>query len=573
MINKTFQYKDGGEQRLLDIFSQEIDEYTTWREYKHVWSLFYHLSPLRKNILAWYDFEPNCSVLEIGGGCGALTSYLCRVPEISKLTTLEGAEARAESIRKRCRNAPSLEVITQNLQDYETDARYDYVVINGVLEYSGRYIDGENPYAAFINLAAQFLKPDGQLIIAIENKLGHKYLAGNNEDHYGVPFEGISNYPNYDGIRTFDKKELSQLLDNTGFPHQEWYYPFPDYKFPRVVFSENAFHPDFDWSALLETPTVDRSFRGKLLFNEKAFLKSVANNTSPGIFMNSFLVFASKTIQPESNETELAVKMNSHRWEEHCANKHFVRKRDGIIQVVEKNPGDKEDSRSEYHKGFSNLNELLTEAMYSGNEGIIEKYLSVWFSELDKVSSSDAIHKEKLAAFAHSELRSTSLYADETEFVPFHHFDLISNNILLNKITGERKIIDQEYSFHSIHVPKQFVIDRGILYLLLKMVQLNKIEHILTLDRKWNFNLPADLQSVDFSSLRTMERYLNGIIYKGEIDTAVVHDESWHTEYMEQPKQGLSSKGRLANRMANVLRKSFIIRRLSEKIARVDSAK
>ena len=35
------------------------------------------------------------------------------------------------------------------------------------------------------------LKPGGALIIAIENKMGLKYFAGYNEDHYLDPYVGI----------------------------------------------------------------------------------------------------------------------------------------------------------------------------------------------------------------------------------------------------------------------------------------------------------------------------------------------------------------------------------------------
>ena len=41
------------------------------------WPIYYHLSPLRKNILNWYKFKPDSSVLEIGCGMGAITSVLC----------------------------------------------------------------------------------------------------------------------------------------------------------------------------------------------------------------------------------------------------------------------------------------------------------------------------------------------------------------------------------------------------------------------------------------------------------------------------------------------------------------
>ena len=39
--------------------------------------VFYHLSPLRANLLSWIDFKEDASVLEINAECGALTGILC----------------------------------------------------------------------------------------------------------------------------------------------------------------------------------------------------------------------------------------------------------------------------------------------------------------------------------------------------------------------------------------------------------------------------------------------------------------------------------------------------------------
>ena len=37
------------------------------------WAVLYHLSDIRHNLLEWYDFRPEGSLLEIGSGCGAMT--------------------------------------------------------------------------------------------------------------------------------------------------------------------------------------------------------------------------------------------------------------------------------------------------------------------------------------------------------------------------------------------------------------------------------------------------------------------------------------------------------------------
>lgn len=58
------------------------------------------------------------------------------------------------------------------------------------MEYQGSYTNSENPYKDFLKKIKQLLKPNGKLLIAIENQYGLKYWCGAREDHTGIPFEG-----------------------------------------------------------------------------------------------------------------------------------------------------------------------------------------------------------------------------------------------------------------------------------------------------------------------------------------------------------------------------------------------
>lgn len=42
------------------------------------WPHLYHLSNIRENILDWYNFNPEGTLLEIGSGCGAVTGLFCK---------------------------------------------------------------------------------------------------------------------------------------------------------------------------------------------------------------------------------------------------------------------------------------------------------------------------------------------------------------------------------------------------------------------------------------------------------------------------------------------------------------
>lgn len=133
----------------------------------------------------------------------------------------------------------NLEILVGNFEDIEIEEKFDYVTLIGVLEYSGYYISkGADPYEAMLKKVKKFLKPGGRLIIAIENKFGLKYWGGAAEDHTGGFFDGIEDYRKVDGVRTFSRPEITQLLKSAGFSENTFYYPMPDYKLPDTVYSD-----------------------------------------------------------------------------------------------------------------------------------------------------------------------------------------------------------------------------------------------------------------------------------------------------------------------------------------------
>ena len=109
----------------------------------------------------------------------------------------------------------------------------------GVFEYGQGYMGSETPYEDFMNILKKHLKPGGRMVIAIENKLGLKYLAGCKEDHTGKYFDGIEDYPSGEGsARTFTREGLEKIMKKCGVEEYSFYYPYPDYKFPTTVFSD-----------------------------------------------------------------------------------------------------------------------------------------------------------------------------------------------------------------------------------------------------------------------------------------------------------------------------------------------
>jgi hypothetical protein len=182
-----------------------------------------------------------------------------------------------------------LEIIIGNLNDIVFERKFDYVTLIGVLEYAGRFTTGKTPFKSFLTSIAQKLCTNGKLLLAIENKYGLKYWAGAREDHLGRVFEGIEDYPDYKGIKTFGKLELENMLAEVGFSQISFYYPMPDYKLPSVVYSDD-YLPKISDTFDTVTPNFDQE--RYVLFNENLAYKSIIKNNQFPFFANSFLIEA-----------------------------------------------------------------------------------------------------------------------------------------------------------------------------------------------------------------------------------------------------------------------------------------
>lgn len=269
--------KEYGENGFQEVFKKDIR-----------WPVYYHITPLRKNILKWYNFKENAEVLEIGAGMGAITNILCE--KVAHVTAVELSKQRASAIMERCQNKDNLELILGNFNDIKFDKKFDYITLIGVLEYAPLYTNSNNPFKSFLDYIKTLLKEDGKLLIAIENQLGLKYFTGAPEDHTGKIFDGIMGYENKNGIRTFGKKELTNILENSGFNYTKFYYPLPDYKLPTKIFSDEYMPTEEIISEY--SPYVSNDNLGVLFDEKKVFCEIIKN----GMFQdmaNSFFVEAS----------------------------------------------------------------------------------------------------------------------------------------------------------------------------------------------------------------------------------------------------------------------------------------
>lgn len=288
-------YSDGTvEDELLEIVKKYREEVFSEIIFeKKSWPVLYHLSHFRKNLVEWIPINKNDTVLEIGSGCGAVTG--CLADKAKQVTCIELSQKRSLINAYRNQNRDNVEILVGNFEDIEKNIEqtYDYITLIGVFEYGALYISGELPYEGFLHKIKKHLKPGGKLVIAIENKLGMKYWAGCREDHNGLLFESIEGYTKTKGIRTFTRLELEQLLYKTGFQNASFYYPYPDYKLPTVIYSDDFLPNVGD----LHENVLNLDQNRLVLFNEAKAYDSVIKAGAFPLFANSYLIITGSEVE------------------------------------------------------------------------------------------------------------------------------------------------------------------------------------------------------------------------------------------------------------------------------------
>lgn len=285
-------YSDGDiEDFLLDVVKTvEYKDYDSVIAKEKSWPVLYHLSDVRQNVINWYNFEPGAQILEIGAGCGAITR--CFLEQGCKVTSLDLSKRRSLINANRHRDLDNLEIIVANFNDVAEalEQKFDYVTLIGVFEYADLYIGQDHAADVFLKKIKKLLKPNGKLIIAIENQLGLKYFAGCKEDHVSLYFEGIMGYPNSKGIRTYSKKVLSEILERNDLKNIKFYYPYPDYKLPHHIYSDEHLPQKGELNINIRNFDMERMS----LFDESLVFDSIIDAGLFPEFSNSFLVIASE---------------------------------------------------------------------------------------------------------------------------------------------------------------------------------------------------------------------------------------------------------------------------------------
>jgi len=423
-----------------DDFSKIIDKNSNIKE-------ILALSDIRENILNWYEFKENATILEMSANYGELTGLLCE--KSKKVISIESSKKCASIIEKRHKNTENLELIVGDFTKIELTEKFDYIVITGivnnlenVLEYSNRH-----------------LKEDGIILLLVNNRFGVRAWITTKDE------EKITNNKDI----AISKENIEKLLQNMQY---KYYYPLPDYKLPNIIYTEKCM------------PTLTNIYRdltykdGNVNFKEiDAYYEIIKNNPEDfKKFANSFLIeISNKSI--EENDIKFIAFSNMRKDEYRI--KTIVTEK----EVYKSNINSKSKKHIEkIKKNIEILQELGISILDTYNKGqIISKYVEnqtledklidiyqkqgkeEFFKEIEQYKQ---FLKEKLKVTQQIEKNIFTKYKVSCEnlealtFVEHGFWDLIFQNCFI--IDNEYNFYDQEW--YEENVPIEYILYRAILY-------------------------------------------------------------------------------------------------------------
>jgi SAM-dependent methyltransferase len=557
---ESIKYNDGDEhEKYIDyVFSDAANLHSDsddLKKYIKDWPSRYHLSKERINLIKPFEgLIRDKKVLEIGSGFGAITR---RLGEIShEVISLEGSVRRATIQKKRLAELSNVKIFVDNFKNFEIESKFDIILSIGVLEYSNMFYHEKNASQNFLNKTINHLNENGIFMLAIENRLGLKYLSGGNEDHTDKPMVGIENLYEPYGPITYGKKELENLLRDSGFTHINFYYPFPDYKLPNLILGEKSItNKSFDIRALIQRSQLnDYLIPETLTFDRYNSLEAIINNGIMDIFSNSFFVLASK------NKIEFDNSKHVHIF---STNRNFKYQKHLSMDLSELNTHDE-------MKIINHTNgTVLTEKYFSGNNLLaellkivkkdgwtIESLITYWKKYINFLESEFLL---KINLTENEELDS-----DFAEFVP--------SNLILNK---ESKIsyIDRE-NISTKPITLGYLLFRAQLYSYVSVVSWrncsdSSIKDLYTLIKRIQIEI-FEGSNPDFQEYCELEN-ARQLIIGNQVDTLkfiktkklnsifyldVIKFKNQHIEDLEQIIHGM--KNSLSWRSTKILRISKI---------------
>lgn len=284
---------------------------------------FRALSEERMNVISWYPFDKDMTVLLIGAEYGAFDRLSRRV---SGWDILERDDGSADTAKVRAAKAG----LNVGFPKADTSGKYDVVIdISGEFE------------------AERYLKPDGVLIIIRDNRDALGYLTGSAGERKG-------------NCASFG--ELSAIKERVGFSFEKLYFPLPNASFARDIKSREMPPRKGDFRGISETFTEERY----AVCDEQAVFDRLSEDpkTAEKYYPSYLLILSHKEIRLPDY-----IRFNTERKPEYAI-KTLIYKGEQAVKSSLSEAGD------EHIESFLNKYELLSRELPEGT-AVLEPAVSV----------------------------------------------------------------------------------------------------------------------------------------------------------------------------------------------------
>lgn len=386
------------------------------------------MEELKENLFNWYNFKENSEILDFSNN---IKKYIKN--------------------QKRVDTKPVF------------NKKYDYVILVGMLEKAGK--------EDCLNKAISYLKPDGILLIAENNKFGIKNWNGKRDLTGSLDYRELTRTYNSDEIGMLSKNEIKNMLERFNINNQKFYYIFPDFNLPNLIFSDEYKITEEDISRNFESYE-----EGELVnFNENLALAEIIKENPEQIkfFANSFLIEAS--MQKISSDIKY-VSFTNYRKKEYrictvLTNEFAKKKATNIesqahIENIAKNLNNfpQENSRvleilegkelkSKYIKDVQRLD--LCMQQFNDYAQLLKE-----FNEYKKVVYQNVLEYEMVKSDIPEELKTENeQLLSKMKYSKYAFIDMLPKNCF--KIGGEYLFFDQEWCEN--YYPVEYIIYRAIL--------------------------------------------------------------------------------------------------------------
>ena len=337
------------------------------------------------------------------------------------------------------------------------DGMWDYIVVSDAFAKVPSIFEGNAPYQIFFEKIKKHLKPNGHVILAVDNRYGLTYFAGSKERLTGKYFEGLEGYGSSEGIATFSKEAILSMTKENGFAAVKTYYPYPNYRYMTSLYTDAHLPAVGELTKNLCNYEEERA----VLFNEAAVFDGLIKEGRFQEFSNSYL-FDLTLEEQESEEELLLLKYSVERDEKYRIRTEIIRKADGT-KIVRKVPYTKE---AEDHVKKIKQWETVLSKYYETVDVKVNKCTltekGAEFEFLKGETLEDVLDQHLLqgdfAAFI-TEIRDYAKKVEELANPKATNIDLIFSNIIL--VDGKWNVIDYEWTFEA-DIPVRFIIHRAI---------------------------------------------------------------------------------------------------------------